>query len=298
MRRLKGDRGAVAVMVALLMIPVLACTALVVDVGALYLRRSELQNAADAGALAIAQDCAGPFGCGPTTDTANTYALLNAGTGASANATVGPPSSVTVKASSIVRYMFASAIGFPPKLVTATSTASWASPVAGRTMLPVVFSWCSFLQQTGGGLPTVTTKPIEVKFAKKDGTVCYHSGNPVPGGFGWLKVDDGSSCSVTSSVSNRVYSDPGAKSPCGEGVFSDRKGSTVLLPLFVDADRSGTNAWYQVYGYAAFWLTDYDFHGSHNSIFGYFVKFVESSDAFTYGAGAPDLGARVVSLTG
>ena len=72
----------------------------------------------------------------------------------------------------------------------------------------------------------------------------------------------------------------------------------MLLPLFVNADDSGNNAWYQVYGYAAFKLTGYDFQGSHNSIFGYFVKFVESSDAFTYGAGAPDLGARVVSLTG
>ena len=64
MRRLKNDTGAAAIIVALMMVPILVCAALVIDVGAAYMRRTQLQTAADAGALAIAQDCASASGCG------------------------------------------------------------------------------------------------------------------------------------------------------------------------------------------------------------------------------------------
>jgi Flp pilus assembly protein TadG len=51
------ERGAVAVVVAITMTLVLLMAALVVDVGALQARRAQLQDAADAAALAIAQRC-------------------------------------------------------------------------------------------------------------------------------------------------------------------------------------------------------------------------------------------------
>lgn len=303
MWRLRNDRGAVAVIVAVMMVPLLACAALVVDVGALYLRKSELQNVADAGALAIAQDCAsGRLSCSrdAPAPAVSDSALSNASGDASATAAfnfinVTQVISVTVIAKSTVKYEFAPVIGIDIQPVVATSTASWGGPIAGRSVLPVVFSWCSFFQQTGGGLPTATTTPIEIEFAKKDGTSCNHSGNVVPGGFGWLKTDD-NSCFVTSSVSDVVHSDPGSSSKCADSVFPSQVGKTVLLPLFVISGDNGNNAWYQVYGYAAFKLTSFHFQGSHNSIFGYFRVFVEPSDAFTYGEGAPDLGARVVNL--
>ena len=50
-----NERGATAVMVALVMLPLIAITALAIDIGHLYVVRNELQNAADAGALAAAQ---------------------------------------------------------------------------------------------------------------------------------------------------------------------------------------------------------------------------------------------------
>ncbi len=46
------QRGVVLVWAALLMVALLGCVALVVDIGYLYLTRAQLQNAADAGALA------------------------------------------------------------------------------------------------------------------------------------------------------------------------------------------------------------------------------------------------------
>lgn len=54
-KHLTNERGATAVMVALFMLPLIAITALAIDIGHLYVVRNELQNAADAGALAAAQ---------------------------------------------------------------------------------------------------------------------------------------------------------------------------------------------------------------------------------------------------
>lgn len=53
--RLKNERGATAVIVSILMVVFIGFTALSVDVGHLYVAHNELQNAADAGALAGAR---------------------------------------------------------------------------------------------------------------------------------------------------------------------------------------------------------------------------------------------------
>lgn len=68
LRSQRGSRrGAVAVMVAILMVVLLGCVALAVDIGHLYVARTELQRAADsaalAGALALGRDSDdSPFG--------------------------------------------------------------------------------------------------------------------------------------------------------------------------------------------------------------------------------------------
>jgi hypothetical protein len=301
MRRLRDDKGAVAVMVALLIVPLLACTALVVDVGALYLERRQLQNAADAGALAIAADCAATgvvtrvAACSTMTATAKSFAQLNAGpTAAAAAARTG--NRVTVTAHSTVNFAFAPVIGVNNKSVSAKSTASWGAPVAGTSILPITFSWCAFKAQTGGGVPTPTTHAL--RFSKSDGTTCTGpSGNVVPGGFGWLVTNPGTSCNVTSNISGRLYSDPGSSSPCNDSFFTAQLNKTVLIPLFEQSGGTGSGAWYQVYTYVAFHLTAFKFQGNNNWVEGYFVVFVDPSDAFTYGAGGIDLGARLVKLT-
>lgn len=57
--RQRDERGAVAVIVALVLAPILlGVSAIVVDLGALYADRRQQQTAADASSLAVAQDCA------------------------------------------------------------------------------------------------------------------------------------------------------------------------------------------------------------------------------------------------
>ena len=52
------EQGAVAIMVALMLVVLMAAVALAVDAGGLYLRRRELVNGADAAALSAARTCA------------------------------------------------------------------------------------------------------------------------------------------------------------------------------------------------------------------------------------------------
>ena len=51
------DEGVVLVWVALMLVVLVGMGALVIDIGALYVEKRELQNGADAAALAVARDC-------------------------------------------------------------------------------------------------------------------------------------------------------------------------------------------------------------------------------------------------
>jgi len=85
--RQRPDDGAVAVLVAVLLLGgvLLGMGALTVDVGGLYSERRQLQNAADAAALAVAQDAARSCSTGPCAPAsrAQTYANDNSSDGAS-----------------------------------------------------------------------------------------------------------------------------------------------------------------------------------------------------------------------
>ena len=76
-RRASEERGAAAVVLALLMVPMLGFAAIAVDIGALYAERARLQVGADAAAIAVAQDCS-RGNCGDMLATAQ--ALIDATT--------------------------------------------------------------------------------------------------------------------------------------------------------------------------------------------------------------------------
>ena len=77
-RRLADERGATAVIFALLLVPMLGFAAIAVDVGALYAERARLQVAADAAAIAVAQDCS-RGNCGDMLATARAMVAANDG---------------------------------------------------------------------------------------------------------------------------------------------------------------------------------------------------------------------------
>ncbi|MEO7375259.1 MAG: pilus assembly protein TadG-related protein [Nakamurella sp.] len=307
-RRLrKDDGGAVALIFVLLLLPMMAMAALVVDIGAVYVEKRQLQNAADAAALAIAQDC-GRGACGNPTLTARTLTTANAGAATVTTTVTG--SSVTVGTSATVHHWFAPAIGINSTNVTAMSSARWGTPSGGTAMLPLIFSWCSFQAQTGGGIPSGTTSRI-IYFSKTDGTTdCTGpSGNAVPGGFAWIRTVAGSCTATTSVTTPQVFSDPGQSVPstCSTSSIAALQNKTILLPVFDKFGGTGSGAWYHPYAYAAFRLTGYSFGGQYKwnapcsgnerCVSGYFARMVDLSEAFTYSTTAPNLGASLIALT-
>jgi Flp pilus assembly protein TadG len=307
--RAEGERGAVAVLVCLLLVPLIGFAAIAVDIGALYAERARLQVAADAAALAVAQDCA-RGACGNMQATADALVAANAGEATAAPPVLSSnPTSVTVTGRTPTEHWFAPVLGYDATTVSATATVTWGAPNAGTARLPLAFSWCEFSQQTGGGLPSGTTART-IRLTKTSGTTdCTGpSRNIVPGGFGYLVTDPGS-CRATGAVGGRSYSSTGNSPPssCSTSDFSALVGRTVLLPIFDEFGGTGSNAWYRVYGYAAFRITGYALGGqfatspkpctgNDRCISGYFTRWVDLSDDFATSPTAPDLGAELLRL--
>lgn len=311
--RLADERGATAVVFALLLVPILGFAAIAVDVGALYAERARLQVAADAAAIAVAQDCS-RGNCGDMLATARAMVAANDGAASAAQPVLNSvPLSVTVAGRTPVQHWFAPVLGYDSTAVSASATVGWGAPSQGTAVLPLIFSWCSFKSQTGGGLPSAST-PQTILFSKSDdGSGCFGpSGNEVPGGFGFV-VPDAGTCRATHSIDRQLQSDTGVSLPqgCLSADFDRRLGQTVLLPLFDASGGTGSGAWYRVYGYAAFRLTGYAFNGSTRSaksvcgpktnpsvrcVTGYYTRFVELGDAWTYSPTAPQLGAAILRL--
>jgi hypothetical protein len=308
MQRLNHERGAVGVVVALLMVPILGFAAIAIDVAAMYAERQELQAGADAGAMAIAQDC-GRGACAASAQTAQSFAAANlVGASSTAAVTALSATEVTVRNAGIKQHLFAPVLGIDTTAIAASATAGWGAPTGGTTVLPLALSLCEWQAQTGGGLPAGTTARV-ISFPEEPDTGCTgKSGAAVSSGFGWLSTDAGS-CQTTTAISDRVGSSTGdaPSAGCRPADLAAFQGKTVLLPVFDASGGSGSQAWYQVHGYAAFKITGYYFAGPYNwgspcagddrCISGYFTRFVELNDTFTSGPDAPLLGASIVRLT-
>lgn len=307
--RLSEERGATAVVFALLLVPILGFAAIAVDIGSLYAERARLQVAADAAAMAVAQDCS-RGNCGDMLATARAMVTANDGDAAAAQPVLNStPLSVTVTGRTPVQHWFAPVLGYDSTAVSATATVGWGGPTGGTAVLPLTFSWCEFSQQTGGGLPSGSTVRT-IYFTKTSRTTgCTGpSNNIVPGGFAYLNTDPGK-CAATTGRGGQWMSSTGNSVPsaCATADFSQWVGQTVLLPLFEESGDTGSNAWYRIYGYAAFRLTGYSLGGQYATspkpctgnercLSGYFTRFVELSNAWNYSPDAPQLGASVLRL--
>jgi hypothetical protein len=280
-RTRRDDTGAVMVFVGIMMVVLLGMGALVIDVGQLYTERRELQNGADAAALAVAQDCAGGD-CLDETTTAGTYADDNAkdgnaavdevcgsGPGLSpcATPTADVPAGNWVKVTTAtpdddkVDYVFAPILGHDAGTVDATAVAAW-DAVAGATTLPITFSVCEF-EELGGTIdgsefPT-TPGFIYVHKDNNDNSPDHScpttsSGQNLPGGFGWL--DQTGPCEAAVNAGDWVGSDTGSSFPsnCDATKWQDAE---VLVPLFDKIEGTGNTGKYQIIGFAGFKVLGY-----------------------------------------
>ena len=179
MRRVNGDSGAIAVLTAIVATVLFGFGALVIDVGMLYAERRELQNGADAAALAVAQRC-GSDGCegisgAAITSNAQRYADGAALDGAENLAlcsdlaqlspcspalpdlpegTEGHVRALTRTGDVTGTAMVPAVLGrvidsdYDGQTVSAAAVAAWGVPARMRT-LPLTFSRCEFNALTG-----------------------------------------------------------------------------------------------------------------------------------------------------
>lgn len=291
MHRLSDDRGAVAVLMAVLLPTVLlGMGVLVIDLGQGYAEKRQLQNGADAAAIAVAREHArAGTACtaGARADTARTYADANANDAAgSAVQSVTCPATqrvrVTTRTASadggVLRPFLAQVLGGEPFTVRAAATAAWGTPTAMTSDLPITVSRCELDFYTGGGTalqppPTPYRPDAAIPFHSTSGSPsgcpASSSGADLPGGFGWLQPTGPSgTCTAETAQGDWADDKTGVAVPgtdCRTGLAA-LHGKVVRLPVYDRVNGlNGTNGQYRISGYAAFVLTGYRFPGETRS---------------------------------
>ncbi|MCZ2804467.1 pilus assembly protein TadG-related protein [Modestobacter sp. VKM Ac-2983] len=308
-RRLADERGAVAVLVAVLLVPLLGFAAIAVDVASLYADREQLRNAADAAALAVATDCA-TGGCGNPTATATSALTANAGAADAAGATLRTPEvsvgghSVTVTVSADQAHWFAPVLGIDSTRVTATATATWTAMSHGVAQFPLAISWCEYKKQIAK-YPLTSTVSHRLDWELSWLTLCSgpSGGLTFGGGHALTGTDSSSVCRATSSVGQ--YIDISVWSSwlpnrCSAKHLDGLIGTDLQIPVWDDVDGwlfGGYRA--HVYGYALFHLTGYELTYGEPTFYGYFTRAVVplSATSPTGTTPAADLGATSISLS-
>lgn len=331
-REVKHDkeRGAAGVLVAVMMLVLIGAGALAVDTGQIYAERAQLQNAADAGAIAAAQQCNRAGGC--TVAQAKLWAEELTGANSNDGATtvdsvdLSVPRQVKVVTSTrsgangFLTKMFASALNAPPVTVRAAATASMDPPSGGSGFPLAISNHCYNLS---GASPTGDVQKIAYK---PGGTCTGPSGTQIPGGWGWL--DQSSPCVATTQTGdNNMGSDPGNNPPSGCSTILDGWKATILaggavnvaFPIFDNATNQGQNGAFHIIGYATFKIWGWKFGNNHSyefrnsagdpgmtadlacdsgndrCIIGQFVKF-ETIDSFGGSGTGTDFGTAQIKL--
>lgn len=268
---LASERGAVSVIVAMMLVVLLGCGAMAVDVAMMYSERAQLRNGADAAALAVAQKCAknaSDLNCSDSSSLAGSLANSNANDGLSniksialsktnrtVTATVGAQEAGHTP--NQVSLFLARALGFNSTEVNAPSTVGWGSPEKGPAVFPITVSICQVRGQTG-------VMQLLQLHGKNQNADCNYgpSGAAVQGGFGGLKQDPGQ-CGALIDIKASAGTAGGSTgvdppSNCEallNGWAADMnagKDVIVLLPIFNAVTGTGSGAVYGLTTFAAF----------------------------------------------
>jgi hypothetical protein len=279
--RVNEDAGAVAVLVAVLIVVLLGFGALVIDVGNGFWERRMLQNAADAAAIAAAQDYAAGNN-GSAEETARDFADDNNLRGANvdeflpnlaASEVTVITRTGTIGAGGMLRSFLAGVIGHDEYFARAQATAMWGAAGPGANAFPIIISYCEWEDLVGD--PNNPSFPTPVKTIylldpnNNTGECTGPSGHQAPGGWGWLDPDSGQ-CTAYIDEFGWVDGNTGSTSPspadatgCTQAFFEGLIGQTVLLPIFEeDNDLPGNNHQFKVLGFAAFAITGYRIRGN------------------------------------
>jgi Tfp pilus assembly protein PilV len=310
-QRIRSESGQVIPLVLLVvLVGLLGIAALVIDVGAWLGASRKAQGAADAAALAAAQDL--PASMSAAANDAVAYATTNGVTldGTVAFTTTAQPNdTVTVAVKQTAPVFFARILGISS--VT----------VHGRAVAQVAAA----SDVDGTGATDGTGRPIPLVVAESSVppacgcafgqpvTLVYGPDNPVAGGQFGL-VDFSNSGGSTSPGTIGSWISQGYPTDLGTGMYQGITGNktvppgvsgpmqqlaqarpTVLLPVYLGTNgASGGQMAYMIVGWQPFKLASYSPNGSATTVTGSFVRL----DVPTDGPPAQYFGAGKVRLTG
>jgi hypothetical protein len=279
---LREQKGSVAVLTALSMAVLLGFAAVVVDLGVLYLNRSQLINTVDAAALAGVQELPGQSEAALAS--ASSYAQQNAKQGDTIATALGNGNTeLTVSVSRNVNLFFARIFNRNSQTVSATAVAAIRpiSSIGGAVPFGVVrqdfdYGVTYTLKEGGGdgysgnygglglGGTGANTYRYNIKYGY-DGKL--HVGQ-------WVSTEPGNMSGPTDTgVSYRINQDPGATF---ETVAKDSP-RIVMIPVLDSLMVEGRSD-VQIVGFAAFFLEGTGGSGQDNYVSGKFMQLVAAGD--------------------
>lgn len=276
---LRDERGANAVLIALLMIPMMGIGAIALDISAQHAERTQLQHGADAAALGVAKMCAkDETACSTTTaaGTGNTLIAGNGGTPVAGDAEIElldvDDNVVTLAAAAEFPHFFAGLIDSDDDpnntTVRARATAEWGSPEKGST-IPLAIAECELSRNFDPGTETSGDPFVLLLIGPGKGDKNPEECAPgYPGGFGWLEGDDVTGdgvpdCEVIVEVDVPEDGVPGSSDTkaggCPDDYITKLLGKTVLIPLYdsYTPGSGGSGGSYMISRFAAFTVTGY-----------------------------------------
>jgi hypothetical protein len=294
----KREFGQAAVLTVMFMVVLLGMAAAVLDVGHWYRDDRRLQATMDAAALAGAQ--ALPDNPAEASSLATSYAGKNGGglDKLEITATKFANDTLKVTGSRPSEGFFTGLFGIDSVTVHATakartgvlSNARWAAPIAVDERHPYI-QGKRWGEATSIELDTVG--PGAYRLINVDGS--YGGENPKVLGD-WIRAGYEGYMPL-----GWYYSDPGAKyntNPNFKEALDDvaLEGKEILLPVYRSVRAQGAGFEYEIVGWVGFVVTSWEIKGSkNNKIYGHFTQVIWEG-IYSEQAGAPDFGARAVSL--
>ncbi|MET3719024.1 pilus assembly protein TadG-related protein [Arthrobacter sp. UYEF21] len=250
-------------LVVLMMLVLIGVGAIAVDVGQIYSERAQLQNAADAGALAVADSCAkGSCAVALAAPLANQNSL-DGKSDLGGPVDLSIPGQVTVKTKTkngtdggpTLPKLFSNALGSAAATVGASATALWqVTPPPGA--FPLIFDKCQV-----GASYAPAGKTVLINEHGMSPCVGSPSGHHIPGGFGWLDPDTTLPCNAKADSNAWVGSNPGnSKLPSScmptlnawRAATDNSKNQYAIgyFPVFDDGDGGGAHGRFHIVGFS------------------------------------------------
>jgi hypothetical protein len=304
MTRHKSSRGQAYVLTILFLVVLLAMAAAVLDVGSWYRAHRALQATVDAAALAGAQ--ALPEDTGEASALASEYAAKNGGgeMNVTFSTKVFANDTISVEGKRPAPGFFSKVFGLDTITVRTDASARAGFPTQVKYVVPIVVDEKhEKLQCDPNPCPGLT----ELKYQH-----LKNNGSPDgSGNFGFINLT-GDGGVGTSDLEEWIengfdeYLGLGdydartgnqfSSSHIGD-VLEARAGDVLLFPIYRKLTGTGTNAKYEIIGWAGFRLTGVDVHGSNELLFGEFVSVTwDGIQAESASEAPPNFGVKNVSL--